>query len=115
MYFKVAGYSPDEVDIFYVGKLLTPSSRNSTSLKVSEGTSMATPGIAGIVCLLVQIAKEHDCVAEIKKRTNVLKLLNQAVIPGKVNAKNRLIDFLDEAYFNKTYFERQMGLQCTTS
>lgn len=113
-YFKVAGYSPDEVDTFYLGELLTPSSGSTTSLKVSEGTSMATPGIAGIVSLLVQTARRHDCTFEIKRKANILRLLNQAVIPGKVDAKNRLIDFLYEAYVNKTYFEEQLGLSCTT-
>ena len=56
-YFKVSEFSAENpgVDIYYCGEQLAPCSNpnNKKLLKFSTGTSIATPGIAGLVCLLL--------------------------------------------------------------
>ena len=60
---KIAIYSPTNekyVTTFQICEFFAPfSDDNPTSLEFTAGTSMSTPAVAGIICLLIQIGKKH--------------------------------------------------------
>ena len=109
MLLKIAPYSRQDetVDIFYLGELMVPwSDATGNKLRFVGGTSMAAPGIAGMICLLIQCAKKHDIRDQLTK-DNILKLLKKMIIGPDCNGyfvwKH---EFLIEAFDSKITFER---------
>ena len=78
-FLKESKFSPkgEDVDIYFHGEIMVPISDSSgKKLKFSQGTSMATPGIAGLICLLLQCTKKHDY--DIKK-IDILLILKKMI------------------------------------
>ena len=73
--FKPSGFSAENqhVKIYDCGKVFAPFKIDGLMLKISTGTSMATPRIAGLVCLLMQYAIKHDYEVQMKKTENMMK------------------------------------------
>jgi len=80
--FKIPKYTAEnrDVDIYYCGELLAPCSHSIANevIKFSKGTSVATPGVAGLVCLLIQCAKKHG--HEMKRKHFALNALKQIIV-----------------------------------
>ena len=105
--FKPSGFSAENrhVDTYYCGEVLAPC-RDPTGcmLKISIGTSMATAGIAGLVCLLMQCAIKHGYEVQMRKKENMMKLLDK-VIEKNDGKPTHNLDFLIKAYEEKETFE----------
>ena len=77
---KPADYSPTKefVTISQICEFLVPISDSTGKLlKVSGGTSMSTPAVAGIICLLIQIGKRHKIDSLSKKE--IVQLLKMSI------------------------------------
>ena len=108
IFLKIASYSRQDetVDIFYLGELMAPwSDATGNKLQFVGGTSMAAPGVAGMICLLIQCAKKHDIRDQLTK-DNILRLLKKMIIGPDCNGyfvwKH---EFLIEAFDSKETFE----------
>ena len=96
----------DDVDIYFHGEIMVPISDSSKKkLKFSQGTSMATPGIAGLICLLLQCTKKHDY--DIKK-IEILLILKKMFTTittehGIVYDHKPIKDYLIKAYKDRNF------------
>ena len=107
-YFKVSEFSAENagVDIYYCGEQLAPCINPSKKLlKFSTGTSIATPGIAGLVCLLLQCARKHGYEKEMKKKSYILRALKKIIVKKPSEVVHRL-NKLTESYEKKEEFEK---------
>ena len=107
-YFKVSEFSAENpgVDIYYCGEQLAPCSNpNRKLLKFSTGTSIATPGIAGLVCLLLQCAKKHGYEKVMKKKSFILKVLKNIIVKEQSEVVHSLNE-LTEIYKDKDKFDK---------
>ena len=108
MYFRIPPYSlqDETVDIFYLGELMAPwSDATGKKLQLVGGTSMAAPGIAGMICLLIQCAKKHSFRFRLTKDM-ILKLLKKMIIGPDCNGSFTWDHrFLVEAFDSKIKFE----------
>ena len=106
-YFKVSEFSAQnpDVDIYYCGEQLAPCSNPIKKLlKFSMGTSIATPGIAGLVCLLLQCARKHGYEKEMKKKSYILRALKKIIVKEQSDVFHHL-NKLTEIYKKKEKFE----------
>ena len=112
-HFKIANYSPKSkkyVTIYQPCEFFTPISDpkggDKTLLKLTKGTSMSTPAVAGIICLLIQCCKKHES-TELSK-PEIVNLLKNAIQNNpsnwEIGAYNEI--FLKRAFNEKDYFER---------
>ena len=104
---KISGFSAENqhVNTYGCGE---PMQIDGLMLKISTGTSMATPGIAGLVCLLMQYAIKCDYEVQMRKTENMMKL------PEKVIGKNagkptHNLEFLIKAHKQKKIFDKILG------
>ena len=95
----------EHVDIYFHGEIMVPISDDpkGKNLKFSQGTSMATPGIAGLICLLLQCAKKHDY--DIQKKEIILKILNGMITTDGIIYDHPNKETLLQAYYNKIFIE----------
>ena len=103
-------FSPkgEHVDIYFHGEIMVPISddTNGRMLGFSQGTSMATPGIAGLICLLLQCAKKHDY--DIKKKEIFLKILKKmitTITTDGITYNHPEPDDLLQAYYDKNFID----------
>ena len=104
--FKVSSFSADNKDVntYYCGELFAPCMDPTfRKLSKSTGTSMATPGIAGLVCLLMQCAVNHGYESPMRKTENMRKLLEK-VIQNDAGRPIPNLNFLIEAHQNEEIF-----------
>ena len=77
-YSNRAQYSPKNVIISQMCEFLAPiSDNNGILLKFTAGTSMSTPAVAGIICLLIQIGKQHGINPLTKNE--IIRLLKKSI------------------------------------
>ena len=105
-YFKPSSFSAENkhVNTYYCGEVFAPC-RDPTGqmLRHYTGTSMATPGIAGLVCLLMQCAIKHGYDVHMRKKENMMKLLDQ-VIEKNDGKPTPNLEFIIKAYEEKEIF-----------
>ena len=100
-------FSPqlEDVNVHFYGELMVPH-RDATKkfLKFCIGTSIAAPGIAGVICLILQCAKEHKLdLSRVKQKETLLKILTDMTINEKGNfthfSKKKIVEaFTDREY-----------------
>lgn len=95
------------VDTFCYGEVMAPSGPTNQILKWSVGTSMATPAIAGLVCLIIQCAKHQEYYPDIMKKYKIMQLLDKMISKkaGGVFDTSTIQDVLYCAYNRKNYFQ----------
>ncbi len=82
-------YTPDCVSFTGYGEVCAPAGPATNLLQWATGTSMATPAIAGLICLFIQCAKEgkypngeddrKDVLQRIKQKDNMLRILKKTI------------------------------------
>ena len=77
-------------------------------LKISTSTSMATPGIAGLVCLLIQCAIKRDYEVLMRKTENMMKL-REKVSKKNAGKLTHNLGFLIKAHKQKEIFDKILG------
>lgn len=82
-YCNKSAFSPKgkKVQVFFPGEIMVPvvgDNRNHDQFDFSVGTSMATPGVAGLICLLLEKAKKEG---RTLNREDVLNYLNKMIVP----------------------------------
>ena len=109
--FKVSNFSADNEDVntYYCGEVFAPCmDPTGLMLKNSTGTSMATPGIAGLVCLLMQCAIKHGYEVQMRKTENMRRLLER-VIQNNSGRPTHNLEFLKKAHKKKEIFDEILG------
>ena len=107
-YLKTSGFSPENslVNTYYCGEVFAPCiDVTGCMLKISTGTSMATPGIAGLVCLFMQCAIKHGYGKQMGKKENMMKLLQKVI--EKYDTPN--LEYIIKAYKKKKTFDKILG------
>ncbi len=97
---------PSGVDILFYGEVMVPV-RDLTKcfLKFSRGTSMAAPGIAGMICLILQCAMKHGYEKnKFKKNAILIKILKKLLIDEEENYCHLKLNKLRGAFNNKLEF-----------
>ena len=105
---KSAFSPPSGVDILFYGEVMVPV-RDSTKcfLKFSTGTSMAAPGIAGMICLILQCAMKHGYDKnKFKNNAILIDILKKLLIDEENNYCSLKFDQLFDAFNNKLEFEK---------
>ncbi len=103
-----ARYSPPEVDILFYGEIMVPyPDATKKLLKFFRGTSAATPGIAGVICLILQCATKHGYNRTEFNKENVLNFLKKLMPKTKEpNYSHLQVDDLLKAYKSKDDFDK---------
>jgi len=108
---KPAGYSTDikkYVTIRQVCEFYAPfSDSNDMSLKFTAGTSMSTPAVAGIICLLIQCRKKHKIDSLCKEE--IISLLKNAIKDSEEEVGTYNDKFLKKAFNEKATFQSGCG------
>ena len=123
-YGEVVKKSPDVVDIFCYGEVSAPAIGDSNCLlQWATGTSLAAPAIAGLICLIMQCAKngkylpidnKEDVLSRIKEKKNMLHLLKKMVTKNtnpRASPQVKPAEFLKKAYDAdnfKKWFDREI-------
>ena len=111
MGFKEAKYSRscENADISYIGEVMAPSSQHTRGdLKFVMGTSMATPGIAGIICLLIQCAKLHGYGSLVTK-ASILRLLKNVIVSSNdKRVYNHDLKFIEKIFNDKQLIKTKL-------
>ena len=105
---KSAFSPPSGVDVLFYGEVMVPV-RDMTKcfLKFSTGTSMAAPGIAGLICLILQCAMNHGYEKkEFKKNAILINILKKLLMDEEKNYCSLKIDQLLDAFNNKSKFDK---------
>ena len=103
---KIAHYSPEQyVSIYQPCEFLAPvldPKGDDTLLKPTAGTSMSTPAVAGIICLLIQCWKKHN-ISELSK-LEIINLLKNAI---KHNTDKKEIGTYNEAFLKSVFNDKE--------
>ena len=106
---KIAKYSPTNekyVTTYQICEFFAPFSDDSpTSLRFTAGTSMSTPAVAGIICLLIQIGKKHGI--DTLSKSEIICLLKNAIKDETVTIEGGCYyqEFLKKALKDQQFFE----------
>ena len=106
---KISSFSPppEDVDVHFYGELMVPH-RDATKkfLKFCTGTSIAAPGIAGAICLILQCAKKHKLdLSRVKQKVTLLNILKDMTIDDHGNFTHFGYNSIVKAYENPKYFD----------
>ena len=106
---KISSFSPplEDVDVHFYGELMVPH-RDATKkfLKFCTGTSIAAPGIAGVICLILQCAKKHKLdLSRVKQKETLLNILKDMTIDEHGNFTHFCYNSIVKAYTDPDYFD----------
>ena len=104
---KLSSFSPplEDVDVNFYGELMVPH-RDATKkfLKFCTGTSIAAPGIAGVICLILQCAKKHKLdLSRVKQKDTLLEILKDMTMKGKKKFTHFSPKKIVEAFTDRKY------------
>ena len=96
----------EKVDIHFYGEIMVPVSDDDAgdTLMFSKGSSMAAPGIVGMICLLLQCAKKHGY--GILNKEVLLEILKKLITTDDGVYAHPDQKSLIKAYNNKEEFDK---------
>ena len=107
-----AEYSPRNVTISQICEFLAPSTDDTGRLlKFTGGTSMSTPAVAGVICLLIQIGKQHKINSF--RKNEIIRLLKKSIKGEEAESIDNGCynqEFLQHAFEDGMLFKRTAGI-----